>query len=170
MTEKLSPEEFVLRFWSQVERTNTCWLWKGPLHNGYGAVRAWGRSTTPHRASWEMLVGPIPPALQVDHLCRVRNCVNPMHMELVTGRVNTLRGSSVSAKNAIKTHCPQGHVYDRKNAHVDKTNSRHCRACNRDRAREFRRLRCGAYGRNHRLMSERSRENYPRRIEGGGNA
>lgn len=160
--EKLSPEEFVLSFWSRVEFTDTCWLWKGSLYNGYGSVRAWGKSTSPHRAAWEMLVGKIPASLQVDHLCRVRNCVNPMHMELVTGKVNTLRGNSRSAINARKTHCPQGHPYNRKNTWSG-DGMRHCRMCNKLRTRKARAERRGVYGRNHRPMAERCRDNYGKR-------
>lgn len=160
-----SPEKFERCFWGRVEKTDSCWLWKGPVTNGYGALRAFGRSTYAHRVAWILLVGPIPPLLQIDHLCRVRNCVNPAHMEVVTGKVNTLRGNSASARNAVKTHCPQGHTYNRKNTFVCKGGMRHCRVCGRLRAREFRRERRGAYGKNHRPMSERSRENYPKRKE-----
>lgn len=157
VSRKFSHDEFVERFWSRVEKTETCWLWKGPLNNGYGAVRAFNQATNPHRAAWRLLVGPIPPTMQIDHLCRVRNCVNPAHMEIVTGKVNTLRGNSTSARNAVKTHCPQGHIYNRKNTFVCKGGMRHCRVCGRLKAREFRRERRGAYGKRHRPMAERRR-------------
>ncbi len=88
-----------------------------------------------HRFAFEMARGPVPEGLQLDHLCRVRHCVNPGHLELVTSRVNTLRGTSFSAVNATKTHCPKGHPYSTENTHTDASNKRHCRVCNREAAR-----------------------------------
>ena len=157
MSRRLTEIEWEAMFWGRVKKTETCWLWQGPLHNGYGSVRFRGRSMGIHRAAYEFLVGPVPPPMQIDHICRVRNCVNPAHMEMVTGKVNTLRGTAFSAINAVKTHCPRGHAYDRRNTYLDAVGQRHCRACGQAAARRYRAERRGAYGRLHRPMSERKR-------------
>lgn len=87
-----------------------CWLWKASTTTlGYGQVQFEGRLRRAHRVVFETLVGPIPPGLQLDHLCRNPGCVNPAHLEPVTPRENTLRGLAPSAVNSRKIHCPQGH-------------------------------------------------------------
>ncbi len=121
------------RFWSKVKKTDGCWLWTDVLQaNGYGSIGVGGRSgkkLLAHRISYEISHGPIPEGLQIDHLCRVRNCVNPSHLEAVTNRVNGLRGESFCAHHARKTHCPNGHAYDTENTIEKKNGSRACRAC-----------------------------------------
>lgn len=89
-----------------------CWLWKGCVNakTGYGRVSSKGRPSLPHRIAYELLRGPIPDGLTIDHLCRVRLCCNPSHMEAVTMKVNDLRGTSPMANNARKTHCVHGHA------------------------------------------------------------
>jgi hypothetical protein len=72
-----------------------CWVWVGRLNrNGYGRVALGGREPMAHRASYEAHVGPIPEGLVLDHLCRVRCCINPRHLEPVTVQENTLRGEA----------------------------------------------------------------------------
>jgi hypothetical protein len=100
------------RFWSKVEKTSSCWLWRGATNaSGYGL--SWDptrqRPKRAHRVSYELSVGPIPEGLVLDHLCRNPSCVNPAHLEPVTDRENILRGTGASAQNARKTHCPKGH-------------------------------------------------------------
>lgn len=69
-----------------------CWLWNGSLtYDGYGLFRANNRATGAHRFAYEYFVGPIPAGLHIDHLCRVRNCVNPDHLEPVTPQENDRR-------------------------------------------------------------------------------
>ena len=68
-----------------------------------------------HRLSYERNVGPIPDGLELDHLCRRRNCLNPQHLEAVTHQVNMLRSMSPAGEHARKTHCPSGHPYDEEN-------------------------------------------------------
>ena len=80
------------RFESYVERTDTCWLWTGLLTaDDYASFRVDGRNTTGHRWSYVHFVGPIPEGLELDHLCRVRHCVNPEHLEPVTHAENVRR-------------------------------------------------------------------------------
>jgi len=101
------------RFWDKVspEPNSGCWLWNGAIdRGGYGRVATgnW-RSAGAHRTAYTALVGPVPASLHLDHLCRVRCCVNPAHLEPVTPRENMLRGVSPHAVNARKTHCAKGH-------------------------------------------------------------
>ena len=90
-----------------------------------------------HTYAWELANGPIPAGLQLDHLCRVGLCVNPAHLEPVTGRVNTLRGTSPAAVNAAKTHCINGHLLDGDNLYLEGS-KRKCRTCMSARSRTMR--------------------------------
>lgn len=113
---------------------SNCWYWDGIYYpSGYGQVYspAAKRQINAHRFVWEMLVGPIPSGLQLDHLCRIRGCVNPAHLRPVTLRENVLApGSrSPSAIHAAKTHCPRGHAYDAKNTSITSLGRRRCKAC-----------------------------------------
>jgi hypothetical protein len=128
-----TPEE---RFYGYVIKNGPggCWLWRGGLDvGGYGVFslgnELGGRQAKAHRYAYELLVGPIPPNMLLDHSCRVHPCVNPDHLEPVTSRDNTLRGTGFAAKNAKKTHCPQGHPYDEKNTYVSSSGGRQCRTC-----------------------------------------
>ena len=132
------------RFWSKVDASGDCWLWTASTSRlGYGEFRLGGRIRKAHRVAYEMLVGLIPDDLEIDHLCRVRHCVNPDHMEPVTHRVNVLRGASLSAANARKAHCKRGHPFDEENTHIwvrpNGGQMRQCRACDRNRPRRERR-------------------------------
>ncbi|MEU7240240.1 HNH endonuclease signature motif containing protein [Streptomyces sparsogenes] len=95
-----------------------------------------------HRFAYETLVGPIPEHLQLDHLCRVRHCVNPDHLEPVSSRENTRRGRSQAGINGRKTHCQKGHPFDSANTYVWK-GSRACRTCRSEYARLRRERRAG---------------------------
>ena len=102
-----------------------CWEWTGPLHhNGYAACSRTAGTNRGHRVTYMLLVGPIPAGLVLDHLCRVRRCINPMHLEPVTDDENKRRG------NALITHCPQGHEYAPDNTYIKPGSStRSCRRC-----------------------------------------
>jgi hypothetical protein len=136
------------RFMEKVEKTEDgCWLWLASLDaRGYGQFR---RPEPPHiakahRVSYELHVGPIPEGLTLDHLCRVRHCVNPDHLEPVTNRENILRGESFTAQQARQTHCVRGHEFTPENTHVWRGH-RGCRACDRqDRPERRRRERARA--------------------------
>lgn len=82
-----------------------CWLWTRHLTRGYGRVRIFNNRLKAHRVFYQLLVGNIPDGLQLDHLCRVKACCNPEHLEPVTSRENTLRGTGASAVNAKKKCC-----------------------------------------------------------------
>lgn len=128
-------ERFTSKY--KVNHSTGCWEWTASLTTvGYAKFFADGRLNTAHRYSYENVVGPIPEGLQLDHLCRVRHCVNPAHLEPVTQRENLLRGKTLAAANAAKTNCPQGHPYYGENLYTDpRLGSRHCRKCMRDSCR-----------------------------------
>lgn len=125
-----------------------CWVWQGPRRGGRYDERPYGSfgKGYAHRWSYQYFNGPIPQGLEIDHLCRVRLCVNPEHLEAVTRLVNTMRGtlSAVQkARHARITHCPQGHPYDESNTYVrhDRpAGGRLCKTCGVNRTRERRRL------------------------------
>ncbi|RIK36052.1 MAG: HNH endonuclease [Chloroflexi bacterium] len=129
--------EPIKRFWEKVDiDANGCWLWKGSISpEGYGRLSINNYPVYAHRWSYEHFVGPIPEGLVLDHLCRVRNCVNPYHLEIVTTRENCLRGESIAAQMAHKTHCANGHPWNGNNTHYRPDGSRYCRACGRERER-----------------------------------
>lgn len=107
-------------FWARIAKdpVTGCWNWTGKIaHNGYGVGRNDVRS---HRFAYEMLVGPIPEGLCIDHLCRNKACCNPEHLEVVTLGENVLRGNSIPARNARKTHCKHGHEFTPENTYIYK--------------------------------------------------
>lgn len=122
------------------------WIWTAhTLPNGYGQMD----KKYAHRLSHEFYIGPIPEGMVIDHLCRVRNCVNPDHLQAVTQKVNMERGSaslaiarSNSRRGAERTHCPQGHEYSESNTRIElKPNgnvTRRCRTCDRLKAAKSR--------------------------------
>lgn len=117
-----------------------CWIWTGarnPEPRPYGQVGWEGRVLKAHRVVYELLVGPIPEGLHLDHLCRRPPCVNPLHLEPVTNRENCLRGEGPFAQRARQTHCAHGHEFTPENTHVRVT-SRICRTCVRLRSRRRR--------------------------------
>jgi len=108
-----------------------CWIFTGATTRGYGSIQgADGKTQRAHRLAYEIFIGPVPPGLHIDHLCRVRRCVNPAHLEAVPQRVNTLRGVSFSAENAVKTHCVNGHEFTPENTYHRSPTHRQCRTCN----------------------------------------
>lgn len=122
-----------------IDQVSGCWNWTASKHLGYGQIGAGRRPSKPlfaHRVSFELHKGPIPADLVVDHMCRNRACVNPDHLRLLTRGDNVLCGDTLSAANAAKMECINGHAFD---VH-GKTNAdgvRVCMECRRirDRAR-----------------------------------
>ena len=138
----------------QVLRKGPDWLpedrgWLTPCHiwQHHRTKGGYGRATDPanpgkqqyaHILAWKDAHGPLPEGLQIDHLCRVRECCNPDHLEAVPPRVNSLRGDTgvtSGAQQRAKTHCRKGHPYSGENLYVDATRRRHCRECRREQLR-----------------------------------
>ncbi len=93
---------WVERFWSRVEKSEGCWIWRGATTElGYGHVRIENRDYKAYRVSYELMLGPIPPGLVLDHVCSNPSCVNPAHLEPVTHAENLRRGSGASRQGAI---------------------------------------------------------------------
>lgn len=123
------------RFWSKVNKTSSCWLWIASQNGvGYGRFAINRKLKLAHRVAYEMLISKIPKGLVLDHLCRVRHCVNPDHLEPVTHGVNISRG--VFSK---RTSCKNGHEYTEENTYYHpSTNFRECRKCMRAWAKNYR--------------------------------
>ena len=126
------------RYWAKVKKSNGCWLWTGATSRGYGHFCSSPYSTKmAHRISYMELVGSIPEGKQLHHLCEIRNCVNPAHLEPVTARENLLLSSkTAAAKLSSQTHCKRGHEFTAENTYVW-GNMRHCKECVRTRSREW---------------------------------
>ena len=108
-----------------------CWIrTEGLTDKGYAKLYHDGKRHRAHRLYYTLLAGPIPEGLVLDHLCRVRNCVNPDHLEPVTQLVNVRRGRSGQPQLA-KTHCPHGHPYSGSNLSINSKGGRRCKECAR---------------------------------------
>jgi hypothetical protein len=125
--------------WRRTSVSETgCWLREvGLKPKGYSSFKYQGKSHRAHRLTYSLLVGPIPEGLVLDHLCRVRNCVNPDHLEPVTQKVNVSRGRAGQPQLA-RTHCPHGHPYSGSNLSIHKKGGRRCKECARLYATEYR--------------------------------
>lgn len=137
------------RFWEKVNQDGPipnhrpelgpCWLWTGnKTRQSYGRFHvSRGKQQVAHRWCYEQTLGAVPDGLQLDHLCRVTSCVRPSHLEPVTCRENLLRGNTFQARNARKTHCPNGHPYDLLNTRWRPDGKgRECRQCGKDRHKQ----------------------------------
>ena len=119
------------RFWSRVDAGGDCWEWTGNRNTkGYGRVW-WDSGQRPaHRKAYELLIGPIPDGLQIDHLCRNPGCVNPDHLEPVTMQENIRRGAPKGPRR--KQNCKRGHPFSGDNLSIDPgSGDRECRTCRR---------------------------------------
>lgn len=126
---------------------DVCWPWQGTVnaYTGYGQFSyrdhtQGGRviGLRAHRAVYELLVGAVPDGLTIDHLCGVKTCVNPAHLEPVTGAENTRRGVAAhggrvgaAKQRAAQTHCKWGHEFTPENTYVQPNGTRACKACRR---------------------------------------
>ena len=128
------------------EPNSGCWLWLGSTtHDGYPVLKVSLQrfNVYAHRLSYELFCGEIPEGLEVDHLCRVRCCVNPDHLEAVTPGINQLRAGFFR----MKTHCKHGHEFTPENTYTSKAGHktmRVCRTCANQRARDYHRKKAAA--------------------------
>lgn len=130
------------RFWEKVQKGDGCWEWRGVLQRGYGILHVDGRAIRAHRLSWELHNGPIPPSLYACHRCDNPKCVRPDHIFLGTHGDNMAdahqkgRLPMAPAKaRREQMHCLRGHPFDDENTRWHRNGTRHCRACERERAR-----------------------------------
>jgi hypothetical protein len=130
------------RFWSKVRPTGFCWEWTAATFtNGYGQFQMNGSPKLAHRVAYELLVGPIPEGLTLDHLCRVKHCVNPDHLDPVTQAENNARYPGVRTGGRDKqlmTHCKRGHEFTPENTGRQPNGRKTCRKCSRNRQRVYR--------------------------------
>lgn len=136
---RLSPEHAALlpkRIVADIEIVPSgCWLWTGPIErDGYSRLCV-GNIRLGHRLLYERLRGPIPAGFHIDHLCRVRHCVNPDHLEAVTPLENTRRTMAPTTLARVRPTCLRGHPKTPENSYVwAKTGYRACRPCTNVRA------------------------------------
>lgn len=125
---------FEPRLLDRIVKENECWLWTGPLNrDGYVEFRQDKRFWMGHRYFYTKVFGEIPEGLEVDHLCRVRHCVNPAHLEAVSHEENIKRGARAQA-----TKCKRGHDRNAENTRIDpSTQSRVCRVCVRENSKKY---------------------------------
>jgi hypothetical protein len=139
--EHLSTKDLT-RFFSKVTiteelyfRDTPCWIWCGNRTTdcGYGRFRFQGKNVATHRLMFAWMIHPLLTGRQygeIDHLCRIRACCNPLHLEFVAARTNVLRSAGPAARNAKKTHCIRGHAFSGDNLFYDQ-GKRQCRICKR---------------------------------------
>lgn len=135
------PERVLARI-SKPDGEHGCWLWTGRTDPaGYSRVEVAGRTVVVHRLLYTDAVGPVPEGLDLDHLCRVRHCVNPAHLEAVTHLENCRRGNA-GRHLRERTHCPSGHPYEGEGSNVYVgPHGRACRYCNNEASARYRQRR-----------------------------
>lgn len=123
------------KLFSYINKTDTCWTWNGPIGTGgygmFSTAASRGYSIRAHRVAYQLLVGDIPEGLVIDHLCRVRHCVNPEHLEAVTPDENARR------RAIAYTHCVHGHEYTKENTGTSSGRKR-CLICHRTKEKNRR--------------------------------
>lgn len=113
-----------------------CWTWTGNIVAKYSMVVWRQQSVGVHRLIYAWAVGPIPKGsvkgnghrLEIDHLCKNKLCCNPVHLELVTRRVNIERSNNACAVNGRKTHCKRGHLFTPENSYLV-NGGKGCKTC-----------------------------------------
>lgn len=128
------------RFFDKVqpEPNSGCWLWDGATNSaGYGHFRCKGRVQSAYRVIFEHEKGPIPKDLEIDHLCNVRCCVNPDHLEVVTRLENCRRSWERGRRPGANptSHCPKGHPYAGDNLAFNNRDQKYCLQCKREKDR-----------------------------------
>ena len=131
------------RFWDKVKPAPAfdCWEWTATKDKGYGRVSVGGVPKGAHRVAWEILRGPIPPGLTIEHECKNPGCVNPWHMDLWPQWKNS---AGATNQNVEKTHCVRDHEFTPENTRTlpplapGRSPRRSCRKCENIRTQERR--------------------------------
>jgi hypothetical protein len=139
------------RFWNKVECSEDgCWRWTASTTGGGYAQTYWHRRKRhAHCVAYEVLVGQVRAGLHLDHLCRVRHCVNPDHLEPVTCKENIRRGAArelLMLRHKDRTHCKWGHELTPENTLIKKwsrpdrlsseVTTRACRICRYEQSKK----------------------------------
>lgn len=115
-----------------------CWVSDlVPQRDGYCMVAFRGKKLMLHRVIYEQLKATIPDGYELDHICRVRCCVNPDHLEVVTPRENTLRSKNPAAIGAARETCIYGHIFDGVEKQKNGLPRRKCSVCMRARYKKY---------------------------------
>ena len=122
------------RFHSYYKIIDGCFVWQNYLDkDGYGTFYLRKRARRAHRVAYYFANGDIPKDMVIDHICKVRNCVNTDHLRLVTQKENTMNNSnSIGAVNARKIFCNYGHPFDRKYG-----KQRYCSICSAEKSKRL---------------------------------
>lgn len=155
-----------VRFLSKIQVSEThayngtpCWIWQGSTNpvTGYGEFKIDARRcavlprSSPHRYAFLYFVGTIPEGQEIDHLCHVRNCANPLHLRTLTHSENQNNRRNCYVNSGV---CKNGHKMEGDNVRLDKRGRMKCKACNREKVKEFYQRNPGynerRYGRNRR--------------------
>lgn len=144
----MTPEQIIHKLEANFvpDPNSGCWLWTaGLFKTGYGSIHIGTKTKRAHRVMYELVKGPVPDGKPLDHLCRVRSCINPNHLEPVTHQENARRGiggETTRRRMKAKTHCPKGHPYEGYNIiwinNGIVKNGRGCRICAVARTRAWR--------------------------------
>lgn len=137
---RMPRTSLIARFEAKIQKTDTCWIWIGArAPNGYGQIVVSGprRVLLAHRLSYQTYVGPIPDGLVIDHLCRVRACVRPDHLEPVTVGENSARGMHPHQIARRAGRCTKGHALTPENSYLTKDRRRICKICAKARTAAY---------------------------------
>lgn len=124
--------------------SDDCWNWTGSIckQTGYGeGSPSHNKKYLAHRLAYELYIGNIPANMTIDHICRNRQCANPLHLRLLSNRENILCGTGITANNSRKSYCPHGHEYSGSNLYTKPNGARICRICKRESDKRRRTIR-----------------------------
>jgi len=120
MNKPLSDEKFAQKFWSNVEKTDSCWLWTASINTqGYGNITRQYKKILAHRYSYEHSNGFIPSGHEIDHLCENKICVKPDHLVAITRSDHAKHTAQMIRKMSLeRTHCANGHELNDENSYL----------------------------------------------------